>query len=64
MAKTYPIPEGAVFRPCQECRTPITKIVTRYRDDGKPVYLPVTREGVSHFTNCTNPKRFSKGDKR
>lgn len=62
--KQYPIPADAVFRPCAECRTPITKIVSRHKDNGDPVYLPVTKDGVSHFATCTNPKRFSKGGKK
>lgn len=53
--KRYDIPEGAVFRPCQECRTPITFVRS---DKGKS--LPVTKDGISHYATCTNPKRFSK----
>lgn len=56
--KTYPIPEGATFRPCRSCRTPITFIKTETGSS-----LPITREGVSHYTNCDDPKRFSKGAK-
>jgi len=59
--KVWPIPPDAVYRPCKEegCRKLITQIVTRLDGNGKPVYLPVTREGRSHFEDCTNPKRFS-----
>ena len=56
--KTYPIPEGAVFRPCQACRTPITFVKTE-----KGAKMPVTRDGVSHYATCSSPKRFSKGKK-
>lgn len=63
--KAWPIPPNAVYRPCEEetCRMLITKIVTRLDGNGNPVYLPVTRDGRSHFETCTNPKRFSRSGK-
>lgn len=59
--KAWPIPPNAVYRPCEEetCKMLITQIVTRLDGNGKSVYLPVTRNGQSHFETCTNPKRFS-----
>lgn len=56
--KVYDIPEGATFRPCRECRAPITFVQS---EKGKA--LPVTRDGVSHYATCSNPKRFSRGQK-
>ena len=63
--RTWPVPPNAVYRPCREptCKMLITQIVTRLDGHGKPVYLPVTRDGQSHFLICGNPKRFSKGDR-
>lgn len=56
--KVYDIPAKATFRPCQACRTPITFIKTV-----TGASLPVTKAGTSHYLDCNDPKRFSKGVK-
>lgn len=53
--KRYDIPSGTVFRPCRGCKTPIAFVKT---EKGKQ--MPVTKDGVSHYATCSNPKRFSK----
>jgi hypothetical protein len=50
----YPVSADAVYRPCRACRTPITFVVTE-----RGAKMPVTRDGVSHYRTCTEPKRFS-----
>ena len=52
--KVYDIPEDAVYKPCRACQTPITFVQT---ENGKQ--MPVTKDGVSHYASCTQPKRFS-----
>lgn len=55
MSQVYEIPDGATFRACKACQTPITFVTT-----AKGKQMPVTRDGVSHYLTCTEPKRFSK----
>lgn len=59
-SKRYEVPPGPPHKTCAECGAELWFV--KNPDTGK--HVPVTAAGVSHYTDCPNPKRFSRGGKR